>query len=212
MQLRLPTDRSGRKPYQSDVSEDAWAFVAPYLTLMCEDASQRDHSLREVFNALRYLVRVGESWRYLPNGLPPWYTIDQQTQRWIKVGVFEAMVHDLRTVLRLAAVDAKDGAGRGPKRLGRGGVRGSGLHRRRPGGRGAGRGHHARGGGAARGEAWRLAAAAPLGRRGSISWMRRFRRLAKEHERLPETIAGLHVLAVAWLLLSRTVKRFAIGA
>jgi transposase len=114
MQLQLSSDRPARKPYPSDVSEEEWGFVAPYLTLIREDAAQRTHSLREVFNALRYLVRVGESWRYLPNDLPPWPAVYQQTQRWIKAGVFQAMVHDLRAVRRLADVDAKGGAGRGP--------------------------------------------------------------------------------------------------
>jgi transposase len=48
-----------RKPYPTDVSDEEWAFVAPYLTLMTEDAPQRAHPLREVFNALRYLARSG---------------------------------------------------------------------------------------------------------------------------------------------------------
>lgn len=48
-----------RKPYPSDVSDEEWAFVASYLTLMTEDAPQREHSLREVFNGLRNLVRGG---------------------------------------------------------------------------------------------------------------------------------------------------------
>lgn len=39
----------------------------------------------------------------MPNDLLPWHTAYQQTQRWLKVGVFEVMVHDLREVLRLAA-------------------------------------------------------------------------------------------------------------
>ncbi len=56
---------------------------------MKEDAPQREHSLREVFNGLRYVVRTGVQWRFLPNDLPPWYTIYQQTQRWLKAGVFE---------------------------------------------------------------------------------------------------------------------------
>lgn len=94
---------SKRKSYPSDVSDDEWAFVAPYLTLMSEDAPQREHSLREVFNGLRYIVRGGIPWRMMPNDLPPWHTVFQQTQRWLKAGVFEAMVHDLREVLRLAA-------------------------------------------------------------------------------------------------------------
>ncbi len=91
-----------RKPYPSDVSDEEWAFLAPYLTLMREDAPQRDHPLREVFNGLRYLVRSGCSWRMMPNDLPPWYAVQQQTQRWIKAGVFDDIVHDLRCLLRLA--------------------------------------------------------------------------------------------------------------
>jgi transposase len=91
-----------RKAYPSDVSDDEWAFVAPYLTLMTEEAPQRDHSLREVFNGLRWIVRAGAPWRMMPNDLPPWFTVYQQTQRWINAGVFEAMVHDLRALLRLA--------------------------------------------------------------------------------------------------------------
>ena len=91
-----------RKPYPSDVTDDEWAFVAPYLTLMTEEAPQRVYSLREVFNGLRWIVRAGASWRLMPHDLPPWEMVYQQTQRWIRAGVFEAMVHDLRALLRLA--------------------------------------------------------------------------------------------------------------
>ena len=92
-----------RKPYPSDVSDDEWAFVAPYLTLMSEDAPQREHPLRDVFNGLRWIVRAGAPWRMLPKDLPPWEAVYQQTQRWLTAGVFEAMVHDLRGLLRVAA-------------------------------------------------------------------------------------------------------------
>jgi transposase len=92
-----------RKPYPSDVSDDEWAFVAPYLTLMTEEAPQREYPLREVFNGLRWLVRAGAPWRMLPNDLPPWEAVYQQTQRWLNAGVFEAMVNDLRQLLRVAA-------------------------------------------------------------------------------------------------------------
>lgn len=91
-----------RKPYPSDVTDDEWAFVAPYLTLMREDAPQRDHDLRHVFNALRWIVRAGSPWRYLPHNFPPWEAVYQQAQRWIAAGVFEAIVHDLRELLRMA--------------------------------------------------------------------------------------------------------------
>src|SRR5918911_5708831 len=92
-----------RKPYPTDVSEEEWAFVAPYLALVREDAPQRTHDLREVFDALRWIVRAGAPWRLLPNDLPPWGMVYQQTQRWLLAGCFEALVHDLRTLLRLLA-------------------------------------------------------------------------------------------------------------
>lgn len=92
-----------RRGYPSDVSDEEWALCAPYLALVREDAPQREHSLRAVFNALRYLVRSGCEWRMLPNDLPPWAAVHQQTQRWIKAGCFEALAHDLREVLRVAA-------------------------------------------------------------------------------------------------------------
>jgi transposase len=97
-----------RKPYPSDVTDDEWAFVAPYVTLMRQDAPQRQYDLREVFNALRWIVRTGSPWRYMANDLPPWEVVYQQGQRWIKAGIFEAMVHDLRELLRMIA-------GRDPK-------------------------------------------------------------------------------------------------
>ncbi len=47
-----------RNPYPTDVSDEEWAFVAPYLILLPEDAGQRTYSLREVFNSLRWIVRA----------------------------------------------------------------------------------------------------------------------------------------------------------
>jgi transposase len=91
-----------RKSYPSDVSHEEWRFCVPYLTLMTEEAPQRDHRLREVFNGLRWFVRAGCPWRMMPNDLPPWNVIYQQTRRWLKAGCFEAMAHDLRAGLRMA--------------------------------------------------------------------------------------------------------------
>ena len=98
-----PPARSGGRRYPSDVSDDEWAFVAPYLTLLPLEAGQRRHDLREVFNALRYLVRSGAPWRYLPTNFPPWEAVYQQTRRWLAAGVFEQLAHDLRALLRVAA-------------------------------------------------------------------------------------------------------------
>jgi transposase len=92
-----------RKPYPSDVSDEEWAFVAPYLALVREDAPQRRHDLREVFNAARWVVHTGAPWRWLPHDLPPWDIVYAQTRRWLDAGAFEALVADLRLLLRVAA-------------------------------------------------------------------------------------------------------------
>jgi transposase len=92
--------RGERRGYPSDVSDEEWALVAPYLALCREDAEQREYPLRDVFNGLRYVVRTGCQWRYLPNDLPPWDVVYQQVQRWIRARCFETMVEDLRMLLR----------------------------------------------------------------------------------------------------------------
>jgi transposase len=97
-----------RKSYPSDVTNDEWSLVAPCLTLMCEDAPQREYPLRELFNALRYVVRYGIAWRAMPHDLPPWSAAYQQTQRWLAAGCFEALAQDLRAVLRIADGRAAD--------------------------------------------------------------------------------------------------------
>lgn len=260
-----------RKNYSSDVSDEEWAFVAPYLTLMKEDAPQRDHPLREVFNGLRYMVRSGGGWRLMPHDLPPWYTVYQQTQRWIAAGVFETIVDDLRMLLRVAAGHAEDPSavimdGRTLQSSPESGARaGYDGHKRRKGSKvhmavdtlgllltlhvtPANEQERAQVGLLAEqvqqitGDSVEIAfvdqgytgpqaeqAAAehgihlevvklPEAKHGfvllprrwvverSFSWMARFRRLARDYERLPETLAGLHYLAFAILMLSRFVN------
>jgi transposase len=90
----------GQVGYPSDVSDEEWAFILPYLVLCREDSPQRSHSLRSVFNALRWLVKSGAHWRMMPNDLPPWPVVYQQTRRWMAAGCFEVMVEDLRMLLR----------------------------------------------------------------------------------------------------------------
>jgi len=77
------------KASPSDVTDEEWAFVVPYLMLLRPDAPQRVHDLRD-----------GAPWRYLPTTFPPGAAVSQQTQRWIAAGVFADMVHDPRVLLR----------------------------------------------------------------------------------------------------------------
>jgi transposase len=252
------------------VSDEEWAFVAPYPTLMTEDAPQRTYALREVFNGLRWIIRAGAPWRLLPNDLPPWHVVYDQTQRWLRAGVFAAMVADLRALLRLAAArPAAPSAAifdsrtlqSSPESGARAGYDGA---KRRKGSKvhlavdtlghllalhvtaaneqdraqvsqlatavQEATGEHVRVAYVDQGytgpDAADAAAAAgitlevvklPDVKRGfvllprrwvverSFAWMARFRRLARDYERLPETLAGLHFLAFAMLMLSRVV-------
>jgi transposase len=217
-----------RKAYPSDVSDDEWAFVAPYLTLMTEAAPQRDYPLREVFNALRWLARSGAQWRMLPNDLPPWSAVYQQTQRWLKAGVFESLVHDLRMLLREIAVDtlghllallvtpaneqdrAQVAALAEQVQVVTGETVAVAFVDQGYTGEQAAKAAEAHG---MRLEVVKL----PTSKRGfvllprrwvverSFAWTTRFRRLARDYERLPETLAGLHFLAFAIVLLKRFV-------
>jgi transposase len=95
-----------RKAYPSDVTDAEWEFLTPYLTLMREDAPQREHSLRDVFDAVRYVVKTGCQWDFLPHDFPPWAAVYQQARRRIAAGVFEDIAHDLRMILRV--VDGRE--------------------------------------------------------------------------------------------------------
>lgn len=64
-----------RKSYPSEVSDEEWSLIVPYLTVQREDVGQREHSLREVFNGLRYIVKTGAPWRWMPNDLPLWAAV-----------------------------------------------------------------------------------------------------------------------------------------
>jgi len=257
-----------RKEYASDVSDDEWAFVAPYLTLMREDAPQRDYELREVFNGLRWMVRAGAGWRLMPHDLPPWAAVYQQTQRWLKAGVFEAIVHDLRELLRVAqdrkawpsaAIFDSRTLQSSPESGARAGYdgakrnRGSKVHMavdtlghllarlvtpaneqdraqveqlaqqvQAVTGQSVELAYVDQGytgqepEQAATEQGIRLAVVKlPQAKKGfvllprrwvverSFAWAARFRRLARDYERLPETLAGLHFLAFAILLLHR---------
>jgi transposase len=235
------------------VTDEEWALVAPYLTLMTQDAPQRSHSLREVFNGLRWIVRAGAPWRMMPNDLPPWEVVYQQTQRWLRAGVFESLVHDLRELLRVAAGrNARPSAAvfdsrtlqSSPESGSRAGYDGA---KRRKGSKthiavdtlghllalivtSADEQDRAQVAELAERvqEATAESAAAhglrlevvklPEAKRGfvllprrwvverSFAWAARFRRLARDYERLPETLAGLHFLAFAILMLKRLVE------
>jgi transposase len=259
--------------YPTDTSEEEWAFAAPYLTLLAEDAGQRRHELRAVYDALRWIVRAGAAWRLLPGDFPPWHAVYDQARRWLAAGCFETMAHDLRAGLRLAEGRAADPSAtildsrtlrstpESGARAGYDGAKrqkGSKLHavvdtlghllalHVTP----ANEQDRAQVGQLAAavqavtgetvslayvdqgytGEAPAEAAKAhgirlevvklPEAKRGfvllprrwvverSFAWAARFRRLARDYERLPETVAGLHFVAFVTLMLAKTTALF----
>ena len=266
-----------RKVYPSDVSDEEWEFVAPYLSLIREDAAQRVHALRDVFDATRWMVKAGCPWRMLPGDFPPWQVVEQQAKRWMAAGCFEAMTHDLRELLRLlqerdprptAAIFDGRTMQSSPESGARAGYDG---YKRKKGSKvhvavdtlghllallvtpanaqeraqvGAlaqqvqeatqhsirlGYGDQGYSGTepAAEAEAHgikleviKLAEAKRgfvlLPRRWvverSFAWLARFRRLSRDYERLPTTLAGLHWLAFSCLLLSNLLKTLALSS
>jgi len=84
----------------TDVSEEEWAFVLPYLLLSRVDSRARGHDLRATFNAVRYIVKGGNQWRLMPHDLPPWQAAYQQMRRWMAAGCFELIVADVQSLLR----------------------------------------------------------------------------------------------------------------
>jgi transposase len=94
---------TSRQPYSSDVCDEEWAFVEPFLSLIRADAAQRDYDLREVYNGVRYVMRTGCPWRYLPHDLPPWWAVYQQHRRWIDAGCYEDLLDAARKLARTTA-------------------------------------------------------------------------------------------------------------
>jgi transposase len=237
---------------------------------MDETAPQRTHDLREVFNGLRWIVRPGAPWRMLPHDFPPWPAVYQQTQRWMRAGVFETMVHDLRVLIRVASGRQRQPSAvifdaRTVQSTAESGERaGYDGHKRRKGSKThlavdtlglllavhvtpANEQERAQVTTLARavqevtgnpievafvdqgytGEQAETDAAAqhirlevvklPAAKRGfvllprrwvverSFAWMAKFRRLARDYERLPETVAALHFVAFACLMLHQVI-------
>lgn len=89
-----------RQAYPSDVDNEIYAFMLPYLLLAPEDAHQRKYPLREMLNAALWIARTGSQWAYLPHDFPPYKLVHQQVMRWFEAGCFENMAHDLRIMSR----------------------------------------------------------------------------------------------------------------
>lgn len=92
-----------RKAYPTDLTDEEWAVLAPLIPPAMPGGRPRTTDMREVLNAIFYLLRSGGAWRLLPREFPVWQTVYDYFRRWRKAGVWEQIYEQLRTQARLAA-------------------------------------------------------------------------------------------------------------
>jgi putative transposase len=89
-----------RRTYPTDLSDDEWVYIEAYLP--CSEGSGRPrlHALREILNAIFYVLKSGCAWRLLPHDFPPWKTIHHYFRTWRIDGTWERMHSALRKRVR----------------------------------------------------------------------------------------------------------------
>src|SRR5919202_9174 len=90
-----------RKPYPTDLSDAEWKCIEPHLPTPRAAGRPRRHSLREILDAIFYIVKSGCSWRLLPHEFPPWKTIHHYFRTWRINGTWEKLHAALRNRLRV---------------------------------------------------------------------------------------------------------------
>ena len=91
-----------RKPYPSDLTDAEWSILEPLIPPAKSGGHPRTTNMREVVNAIFYLVRSGCAWRALPHDFPSWSTVWTYFRTWRLTGVWEAMHTALREAVRLS--------------------------------------------------------------------------------------------------------------
>jgi putative transposase len=88
--------------YETDLTDDQLAFVEPMLPKP-KRTGRPPADLRDVLNAIFYLVRTGCQWRLLPHDFPPWSTVHTWYRRWRRDGTWERLTEALREQVRTQA-------------------------------------------------------------------------------------------------------------
>jgi putative transposase len=92
-----------RKPYPSDLTDGQWQRIEPFLPLAKPGGRPRKTDLREVVNAILYLVRSGCQWRMIPHEFPAWKTVYNYYRAWIAEDVWDEILFFLRWNVRTQA-------------------------------------------------------------------------------------------------------------
>jgi transposase len=82
-----------RRPYPSDLSNAEWQILEPLLPTEKPGGRHRGYAVREIINALQYLIRNGGAWRSLPHDLPHWQSVYEYFRRWKRDGTW-LRIHD----------------------------------------------------------------------------------------------------------------------
>jgi putative transposase len=88
------------KFYSTDLSDDEWGCLEPYVPAPNKRGRPRTHGTREILNAIFYILKSGCPWRLLPRDFPPWETVYWWFGRWRTDGTFERLNAALRQRLR----------------------------------------------------------------------------------------------------------------
>ena len=97
------TRKLRRRSYPSDLTDGQWQIIAPLLPPAKPGGRPRTTDLREVVNAILYLIRSGCSWRMLAHEFPAWGTVHYYARRWRLDGIWEQLIHSLREQVRQGA-------------------------------------------------------------------------------------------------------------
>lgn len=92
-----------RKAYPSDLTDAQWALIAPHIPAAKPGGRPRRWPERDLVDAIRYVLRSGCPWRYLPDGYPPWVTVYAYFRRWQRDGTWERLHDALRRQVRVRA-------------------------------------------------------------------------------------------------------------
>ena len=79
--------------YETDLTDAEWALIEPHMPKPRIRGRPREWPLREVLNAIFYVLRGGVAWRLLPNDLPPRTTVFRWFCAWRDSGLFETLNH-----------------------------------------------------------------------------------------------------------------------
>jgi putative transposase len=89
------------RAYLTDLSDAEWACLEEHLPSPQNDGRPRVHSLREILDAIFYVVKSGRPWRLLPHDFPPWKTVYHYFRFWRLDGTWERMHRALRERVRV---------------------------------------------------------------------------------------------------------------